>query len=612
METGERKQVDSDNIGKLTIFGFNINKKILIFIFILLFTCIFLWQSYRVITADKGFHDDDRHFERVIKYYDNIFLGGKHILSGIPYPPLAYVVVQPFMYFRGASVESARIGLLIFSVIFIFSMFGIGYEIGDEYSGIAVMCLASSSSFIIFNSRQLFLEFPQTAMTALAFYLLLKTGLFENRKYSLLLGLVLALSFLTKWTTLLFMTVPVVLFIIPSIVKSVKSLLIFLIFIGTCSLITFRVIWYYGQDICSQPHYFWLLHYFLIMILPILLCLITLFFIEKKWEKADGYEKSGEYRVVNLALMSLLTILITSPWLFWANQGIKGLFETQMGIPRFPDEHFKVLIFFMKNMFGFSIPLLIIGVILIPLSRKNKKKLYILIVILLTFIFDSLIMIKMGHPPIRYLLSLLIMTSAISGYWIAYIGKFRLPVTIIIVLLSLMVIVCPFIVPKSKIEVGKRFIDYINIGKIKFAIPATSAKTDSYYQITSNAINWTLPYELNPKKIAVFRYKDFPFLAENIVACMLERRRRLDELYICNIDSKSTLNDKLESFQSFNKRNQRNFNAIFILHPEKQNTDNICKYIASALPELHFEKKIFGDEGKWRVTALRVRKRRDN
>lgn len=602
--TDEKKKSYPDDTEKIILFGRKIDKRIPIFIFLFLFICIFLWQDYNYIVSDQGFSDDDRHFERFIEYYDDIILGQKHRLESIQYPPFVYITAQPFMYFMGAKTKSVRLGLLIFSIIFIISMYGIGYELGDEYSGIAVMCLASSSPFVIFFSRRLLLDFPQTAMSALAFYMLLKTGLFKNRKYSLLLGLTFSLSILTKWSTLFFMAVPVILFIIPSIIKSIRAFLSSLIFAGFSIPMIIGITWYYGRNAHSQSSFHWFLYYILIIALPLLICFITLFFIEKKWKKEGGYRETGEYRVINFILMSIITILATAPWFFWAGVEIKNRFITETRFPRFPAENFDMLIFSMKNMFNLSIPLLLVGIIFIILLRKNKEKLYSLIAITITLILNLLIMIIIGHPQTRYIFSLVIMVSAISGYWISSVKKFRFPLTIIIVLLSLIVIICPAIAPKSIIESGKFEVDYIHLWKTRIIIPKTTTKT--FYDISS-AINWAFPDRLIPQKIAVFRKKDPPFVGENIITIMLEQERRLDNFYKYDFDHYPILDNEAKNFQSYNNSGIRAVDAIFLVHKDSGNIACFRDFIRSRLPAEDFEMKTFSIKSEWSITVFRAR-----
>lgn len=252
-----------------------LNRKLIVTIFLFLFISIFLIQNYLFIKQDRLTVFTDSHLIHSAIYYDRLVLKNDNNISLIGYPPLLYLLTT--LYYRAGdiSAQGARLLISFFSVIFLLAMFGIGYQLGGYYSGAAVMAIAASSPHILNYSRLYFVDFPQTTLTALAFYLLLRSEGYRHRIPSILLGIAMALSFLVKWSTAFFLILPVLWFFIPVIIKPGKYISQYIVFIIT-SLFAFAGSVHYlktaafpFQDIDLR----WFRNFILFIVIPSLVCL---------------------------------------------------------------------------------------------------------------------------------------------------------------------------------------------------------------------------------------------------------------------------------------------------------------------------------------------------
>ena len=148
----------------------------------------------------------------------------------LPYPPLVYVLGLPGAHAAGPEQVAARLSLAPFWMVWAVAMHGIGWHLGgagpgrgSARAGLAVGALAICSPFLLQYAREYFLDMPQAAMQALALWLLLRTEGFVHRGRAVAFGLALGLAMLTKWSTALFMAVPLALAVAQVLVRTGSS-----------------------------------------------------------------------------------------------------------------------------------------------------------------------------------------------------------------------------------------------------------------------------------------------------------------------------------------------------------------------------------------------------
>ena len=414
------------------------HKLLLITTFLVFFVLFFLIQNYFFLKQNTKPVYTDGHILRAAKYYDVLTLKNFHDLSMIEYPPFPYLVTQIFFHSGGFSIESLLISTLLFSLIFLLAMFGIGYELGGSYAGAVVLAIAASSSHILDHSRQYYPDFPQTAVTALAFYFLLKTNFFKDRKFSIIFGITLALSFLSKWSTGFFMIVPVLWYLFPSVINWRKNKTGSLVFLILTLIAAGGTTWYFWNinpgDKLLTKH--WFIYYSLFILIPGIISTGIVYFNEiKNKEYFNDWENTS---MNNFTLMSVAFSSLAGLWYFFAGEAIKMKFYMlTLDTVVFEGQSDEISSFLQSifNLFPFWHILAVIGLIMIFIHRKNNF--YRNLLLPVNIIFVTLLMLKITCPGSRYLLSIIIFAAALAGYWIPLTNRFKPVITIIIIFISL-------------------------------------------------------------------------------------------------------------------------------------------------------------------------------
>jgi hypothetical protein len=120
-------------------------------------------------------------------------------INGEPLWPNGLNLTASFFYSAfGRSLFSAKLSLLPYLCILIFSTYQIGRLMISPFAGCISAYLVFMSPLIFTSSRQFQLDFPLSAMVALSIALLLASDTFKQRKYSFLFGLALGWMLLIK------------------------------------------------------------------------------------------------------------------------------------------------------------------------------------------------------------------------------------------------------------------------------------------------------------------------------------------------------------------------------------------------------------------------------
>lgn len=434
-------------------------KRILPYIFILAFILIFFIQHSIFIKRDNSipFSDSPRQLYKVLEYMRINDLAPPQFIHRDPYPPLAHFVCLLFFKLMGINVEASQYCLFFFAVIFMLAMYGIGYEYGGHFSGAAVMALGASSPHILNYSRYFFLDFPETAMTALAFYILLKTKGYSSRWFSILLGIIFTLGFYTKWSILFFLSVPIIWFILPQIIKSWKSTLVAIISTGLLSFYACRIYQFINLDQEFTVRQIFFNFYPLNFILPGMLIVGLLLVLERHGKKKWNEKELGSVSsVINFLIMSVTVVFLTTPYILWSSRGYHEKFLLDRGNLGFQMERLTTHIGTFHKSFNYVHVFILVGIILIIILQfvKTKHKaehnsFYSRILLPLNLVFIFIYMSFMGGAAIRYILSFVIFTAALGGWWTGWIGKARIPVTTVIIILCLISIIGWIYIPES-------------------------------------------------------------------------------------------------------------------------------------------------------------------
>ena len=139
--------------------------------------------------------------------------------TGTSYPPLGNIVSSLVTAVFGFSVLAARLSLMAFVGILLFSCYALGKRAYDWRVGLAAAFFSITNPLAAYFGHEYFLDVPLAAMVTLSLYLLFRTERFQRHGFSLLFGLALALAALTKWTFILYLLGAVLWLVLSAMVR---------------------------------------------------------------------------------------------------------------------------------------------------------------------------------------------------------------------------------------------------------------------------------------------------------------------------------------------------------------------------------------------------------
>ncbi len=196
---------------------------------IIMFVILFhLFMNYEVLKKSEVCRpaDDGGRISATLRYYHMIFeqssgpvtiretISNILTLIGAAHPPLFEVVGacvwKLLVGFNAGPDENVLVLTInaIFLTILLTNVYGIGSILYSKSAGLLATILLSFFPTVFGHSRLMMLDLPLASLVTLSVFLLLKTNQFQSRQYSLLLGLVLGLSQLTKEVSFLFILAP--------------------------------------------------------------------------------------------------------------------------------------------------------------------------------------------------------------------------------------------------------------------------------------------------------------------------------------------------------------------------------------------------------------------
>lgn len=414
---------------------------------VIIFILIFCIQNIVYIKQD-GFRTTDFQMGNAIDYYIYLF-SNPNITSSITYPPLTYLVTLPYFLTMGISQHTARLSLMIFWIIFLLAMFGIGRHYGGYYSGFTVMALSASSPHVLEYSRIYFVDFPQVATTALAFFLLLKTEKFQNRLYSILFGFGMAFTMMAKWSAIFFMIIPIIWLVIPIIFKSKKAIMAFVIFLLTFLVSVAGTFLYYKLNIrFNIDRNYWFANFLLSIIIPTGLNLYLSRKLDRDFGKDDGYAFSPERKIINFNFSTIPVMFFSGAWFSWAGKAISSRYLMERhDIKKFEAVYRRIFEYAsaMKTLFSFAVILFAIGIFFMII--KKRKDMFVLILTSLVAFELIFELATYDIDPTRYIFGIIIFLAVICGFWVQYTGRAKGYITAGMVLLSLFSILAWTVIP---------------------------------------------------------------------------------------------------------------------------------------------------------------------
>jgi len=161
-----------------------------------------VWLSLNVTT---GGHDQPANLKRSLIYSDmlarvNLTSLFKVLSWPIHRPPAFFLSAIPLYRAFGSSADVATMTNVLYMVVLLWAVYGIGETVGDQRVGLLSAFAVSTFPAVFAISRLFYVEYALTAVVALSVYLLLRSRDFERRITSLFLGVSLGWGMLIKWT----------------------------------------------------------------------------------------------------------------------------------------------------------------------------------------------------------------------------------------------------------------------------------------------------------------------------------------------------------------------------------------------------------------------------
>ncbi len=125
------------------------------------------------------------------------------------YPPLAYWIADIFFATLGSrAIWVAVLSNVVWLAVLALATYGIGRRLWTSRVGWMSVVFVLGAPMIVDASKDLMLDLPLTAMSALALYLIIRADGFSNRRFSLLFGACCGAALLVKWTFPLVIALP--------------------------------------------------------------------------------------------------------------------------------------------------------------------------------------------------------------------------------------------------------------------------------------------------------------------------------------------------------------------------------------------------------------------
>lgn len=133
------------------------------------------------------------------------------------YPPFAYAVSGILFLLFGSYTDIPQYSLLLWTILLCISTYSIALQLYQKKSiGVYSCLLLLGYPLVLHFSRIFDLDLPQTASVTATFAALLHTKNFTNYHWTLVTASCIALSLLTKWTSVIFLTAPVIMILVSA------------------------------------------------------------------------------------------------------------------------------------------------------------------------------------------------------------------------------------------------------------------------------------------------------------------------------------------------------------------------------------------------------------
>ncbi len=419
-----------------------------------LFVGLFLFQNLRWSAYDGGAGTTDGHYTRAANLYQYLGSGDDRFLRRygqpifdeivpstasyplyIGYPPLTYSVTAAFFACGGVSMWTARLSFSVFAVILLLSLFGIGYELGrGVFGGLAVMALGAASPPLLDFSVIYTLDYPQTAMTALCLYLLLRTDGFRRRRPTALLALAVAGALMVKWSAALFLVVPFLWCALPNLRRTPRGLAAAGLWAGGVAALGLGLVlaWSFSitPEVWTENHR-WLLFYTAGCLAPAGALYGAAVWGARRGSSPGVPEDVAAGAWFNMSRGTAVVAALAGPWYFWNMGELRYYLEINQDLvsSRTLSETVSGLAGLLSGAFSFAPVLIVTGIALVALrgTRRSPWAMFVVTPLLVGAMLIQAAVREAELLPIdrRVWLSLYIFTAVVGGTWVGFTGRAR-------------------------------------------------------------------------------------------------------------------------------------------------------------------------------------------
>ena len=180
-------------------------------------------NSAVVISRDRYFMVPDAldYFEWSMALAQDLrkgeYAGAARMLWGNKQRTPLSIIPAALSQLGGTDPVAARLSTLLWMVLLMYLTYGIGRRLCSPEAGLLAAAAVAAMPMVMGFSRLLWIDLPLCAMSAWCVLMLLRAGNFESRRESLLLGLVVGLGMLTKYSLPIFVGPPALCFLLVAL-----------------------------------------------------------------------------------------------------------------------------------------------------------------------------------------------------------------------------------------------------------------------------------------------------------------------------------------------------------------------------------------------------------
>lgn len=347
------------------------------------------------------------------------------VLGGCGHPPLTQLVSCVSFSIFGLSIRSALLSQYIFYLLLLLAIYGMGAHFGGRRGGIAALFLGGSYPFFLAFSLEYLIDIPGAATGMLAFLLLLRSRWFELRACSILFGVALALSMMTKWTNLFFVGPPLMVVLCYRASRTAKGM----VALGAAMVVFVLMAAYYyylGNNIHPSPHSSDGALYYSAFFLTCVAGVVGTHLLQRRARNKLGKEELDKALPVYNGILALfVAATVASPTYLFQVFSFVSFYHRQkeLSVHVHFDQNVPAYLYTMIWSFSSAGLLVVAGLILAVVLRERRRDFALIgLSILVGVVMTSL----SGPTDFRYVVLVPGLLAVLGGSWVSRLGRWSL------------------------------------------------------------------------------------------------------------------------------------------------------------------------------------------